>query len=51
MMELKIKIIKKRTQKHNWSQPRLTHQTRDPGHETWIISQIVNKKTKQVILG
>jgi len=51
MMELKIKIKKKRTQKHNWSQPWLTHQTHDAGHETWIISQTVNKKTKQVNLG
>jgi hypothetical protein len=33
--ELK-KSIKKKDTKNNLSQPTLTYQTHDPGHETWI---------------
>jgi hypothetical protein len=35
--EIKIRIMLKR-QKNNSSQPKLTHQTRDPSHEMRIVS-------------
>jgi len=37
-MKLKLRILLKKDTKNNSSQPKLTYQTRDPSHETRIMS-------------
>jgi hypothetical protein len=46
-MKLKLRILLK---KNNSSQPKLTHQTRDPSHETRIISLYSNQNKSRSLI-